>query len=61
MQEQTRNVISIILLFLASILLLAIGIGYLQSKYVFVAGIIYFILAAMFVEGILKKLFDHIL
>ena len=61
MQEQTKNTISIILLLLGSILALAIGFGLIASKYLFVAGIVYFILFVLFIEGISKKLFDDIL
>ena len=61
MQEQTASIISIILLLLASILMVIIGVGLLPSKYLFVAGIVYFILFVLFIEGISKKLFDDIL
>lgn len=61
MQEQTTSFISIILLLLVSILVLTIGLGFLPSEYYFVAGIIYFMLAVLFIEGKLKKLFDDIL
>ena len=60
MQEQTTNTISIILLLLGSILTLAIGFGLISSKYLFVAGIVYFVLFVLFIEGISKKLFDDI-
>jgi hypothetical protein len=61
MQEQTTNTISIILILLGSILMLAIGFGLISFKYLFVAGIVYFILFVLFIEGISKKLFDDIL
>ena len=60
MKEQTTNIISATLLSLVSILMIAVGLGFLASKYYFVVGIIYFILAVLFIEGILKKLFDDI-
>ena len=61
MQEQTTSIISLILLLLVSILMLAIGLGLLSSKYVFAAGLLYFILAVLFIDGTLKKLFNDIL
>ena len=61
MQEQTTSIISIILLLLGSVLMLVIGFGYISSKYVFVAGAIYFLLSVLFIGGILKKVFDNIL
>jgi hypothetical protein len=61
MQKQTISFISTVLLLLVSILMLAIGLRFLPSKYLFIAGLIYLILAVLFVDGILKKLFDDIL
>ena len=40
--------------------MLAIGFGLISSKYLFVAGIVYFVLFVLFIEGISKKLFDDI-
>jgi hypothetical protein len=61
MQEQTTNIIEIILLLLGSILMLVTGLGFISSKYFVVAGIAYFILAALHINGILKKQFHNIL
>ena len=62
MQEQTTSIISIILLLVGSILMLTMGFGLISSQYVFVAGIVCFIIYVFTnVIVILKKQFDDIL
>ncbi|MCP4609466.1 MAG: hypothetical protein GY845_12200 [Planctomycetes bacterium] len=54
MSKQTKDAISIIPLLLGSILLLAVGFGFILSKNVLLVGILCIIVYAL-IEGIFKK------
>ncbi len=54
MSEQTKGAISIIPLLLGSILLMAVGFGFISSNNVLLVGILCFIVSAL-IGGIFKK------
>jgi uncharacterized membrane protein len=54
MREQMISAIPIILLLLGSILMLAVGLGFISSNNAIFAGVACFIVCA-FIEGIFKK------
>ena len=61
MYQSKIGFISVILLLLGSILLLAMGLGLISSHYVLVVVLVCFIFSVLFIERVLKKLFDDIL
>jgi len=54
MSEQTKDAISIIPLLLGSILLMAVGFGFISSNNVLLVGILCFIVSAL-IGGVFKK------
>ena len=61
MHQSKTGFISIILLLLGSVSILAMGFGLISSNYVLVAVLVCFIASVLFIERVLKKLFDNIL
>lgn len=58
MHQSKKGLISGIPLLLGIILLLAMGLGLISSHYVLVVVLVSFIFSVLFIERVLKKLFD---
>jgi hypothetical protein len=61
MHHSKKGLISGIPLLLGIILMLAMGLGLISSHYVLVVVLVCFIFSVLFIERVLKKLFEDIL
>ena len=58
MRQSTTDLISLILLSLGSILMLAMGLDLISFNYILIAVLAYFLVSVLFIDRVLKKLFD---